>query len=35
MPDSMEKPARDIRKMNKDQKLRLKNIKVMAAKLGH
>jgi hypothetical protein len=27
----MEKLARDIRKMNKDQKLRLKKIKVMAA----
>ena len=31
MPDSMEKLARDIRRINKDQKLRLKNIKVMAA----
>jgi hypothetical protein len=31
MPDSMEKLARDIRRMNKDQKLRLKNIQVMAA----
>jgi hypothetical protein len=31
MPDSMEKLARDIRRMNKDQKSRMKNIKVMAA----
>jgi hypothetical protein len=31
MLDSMEKLARDIRRMSKDQRLRLNNIKVMAA----
>jgi hypothetical protein len=31
MPDSMENLARDTRRMNKDQKSWLKNIKVMAA----